>query len=186
MSVIILTFFFNYFSSFVILAFLLKVRQSFGNSVFGFCRYCGKVFPEPAAFNFFEPRTHKCCFCNIFLILILLNKVRANGCPPFCYVSLVLKQLIFYIFHKVEFFWIKRIRLKIKNYNNYKKRRHPFVQQCFWKLCTKFQGKRASNSGTGTRGIWQLMILTLFFNLARRTCSVFGVKFLLLNIRYHF
>ena len=36
--------------------------------------------------------------------------------------------------------------------NNYKKRGHSFVRQCFLKHCTKFQGKRASRSGTGARG----------------------------------
>ena len=33
-----------------------------------------------------------------------------------------------------------------------KKLEHLFVQQCFVKLCTKFQGKRVSRSGTGARG----------------------------------
>ena len=32
--------------------------------------------------------------------------------------------------------------------NTYKKRGHPFAQQCFVKICTKFQGKWASCSGT--------------------------------------
>ena len=67
-----------------------------------------------------------------------------------------------------------------------KKSGHPFIQQCFVKLCTKFQGKRASRSGTGARGTWQPMIFTYFpssspskfswhssFNLARSTCSFY-------------
>ena len=41
---------------------------------------------------------------------------------------------------------------KKRTINNNKKRGHPFVQQCFVKLCTKFQGKRANSSGTGARG----------------------------------
>ena len=54
------------------------------------------------------------------------------------------------------------------------------------KLCTKFQGKRASRSGTGARGTWQPMIFTYFasssrskfswqslFNLDRNTCSLY-------------
>ena len=35
--------------------------------------------------------------------------------------------------------------------NHYKKGGHTFVQQPFLKPCTKFQGKRASRSGTGAR-----------------------------------
>ena len=37
-----------------------------------------------------------------------------------------------------------------------------FVQQYFVKLLTKFQGKRASRSGTGARGTWQPRIFTYF------------------------
>ena len=40
----------------------------------------------------------------------------------------------------------------MKTSNNYEKPGHPFVQQSFWKFCTKFPGKRASRSGTGARG----------------------------------
>ena len=36
------------------------------------------------------------------------------------------------------------------------------VQQCFVKLCTEFQGKWASCSGTGAWGTWQPMIFTYF------------------------
>ena len=80
--------------------------------------------------------------------------------------------------------------------NNYNKRRQPFVQQCFLKLCIKFWGKWASSAGTGARGIWQLMIFTFFafgsplnfswhssFNLARSTCSFYWCYIFLLNIR---
>ena len=81
---------------------------------------------------------------------------------------------------------IKLILLKIRTTNNYKKRGHPFVQQYFVKLCTKFQRKRASCSGTGARGTWQPMIFAYFassspskfswhssFNLARSMCSFY-------------
>ena len=42
--------------------------------------------------------------------------------------------------------------LEKRTTNNHEKRRHYFVQQCLLKLCTKFQGKRTSRSGTGARG----------------------------------
>ena len=54
------------------------------------------------------------------------------------------------------------------------------------KLCTEFQGKRTSCSGTGARGTWQPMIFTCFassspskfsrhssFNLARSMCPFY-------------
>ena len=41
--------------------------------------------------------------------------------------------------------------LKMTNY--YKKREHALVQQCLFKLCTKFQGIQTSRSGTGAQGI---------------------------------
>ena len=37
-----------------------------------------------------------------------------------------------------------------------KNRGQPFAQQRFLKLCTEFQGKRASRSGTGARGTGNL------------------------------
>ena len=70
-----------------------------------------------------------------------------------------------------------------KTANNYKKCGQQW-QHCFVKLCTKFQGKPASRSGTGARWTYQPMIFTCFtssspsefswhssFNLARSTCS---------------
>ena len=76
--------------------------------------------------------------------------------------------------------------LKTKNYYNYENGGQHFVQQCFLKLCTKFQGKRASRSGAGAWGTWQPMIFTCFasslplkfswrssFNLATCTCSFY-------------
>ena len=63
---------------------------------------------------------------------------------------------------------------------------HSFVQRCFVKLCTKFQGSRACCSGTGARRTWQPMIFTGFtssslskfpphsaFNLTRGTSSFY-------------
>ena len=59
------------------------------------------------------------------------------------------------------------------------------VSKCFVKLCTKFQGKKASRSSTGTWATWKPMCFTYFasslppkfsrhssFNLARNTCSI--------------
>ena len=77
--------------------------------------------------------------------------------------------------------------LKTKNYYNYENGGQHFVQQCFLKLCTKFQGKRASRSGAGS---WHLGNMTTYdfylfcfqfiiifwrssFNLATYTCSFY-------------
>ena len=59
------------------------------------------------------------------------------------------------------------------------------MSKCFVKLCTKFQGKRACHSSTGTWTTWQPISFTYFasslsskfsrhssFNLARNTCSI--------------
>ena len=69
--------------------------------------------------------------------------------------SAFLKQFLF-IFHKNELFWIKLILIKMKNYQQFKKKRgQPFAQQFFVKPCAKVQGKRASRSGTGPQGTSQ-------------------------------
>ena len=85
---------------------------------------------------------------------------------------------------------------KSRTTNTFEKRGHPFVQQTFLKLCTKFQSKRASRSGTGARGTWQPTIFTYFassstlksswhssFNLVRSTCSFYWCYIFPLNIR---
>ena len=122
---------------------------------------------------------------KVSVLLSYTSIVVTKAYPRFFPASLVLKQLILYIFHKKEMFWIKLNLLKIKNYN-LKKSGHSFRQHCFVKLCRKFQSKRASCSGTGVRGTWQPMIFTYFtssssskfswhssFNLARSTYSYY-------------
>ena len=73
--------------------------------------------------------------------------------------------------------------------NNSRKKSVSAFLLCFFgfgfvMVCIKFQGKRASRSGTGARGTWQSMIFTYFasssalkfswyfsFNIAGSTCS---------------
>ena len=58
----------------------------------------------------------------------------------------------FYIFFiKLSYFGSNLFFEKYRTTNNYKKRGCPFVQQCFVKLCTKFQGKQASRSVNSAR-----------------------------------
>ena len=65
----------------------------------------------------------------------------------------------FYIFFiKLGCFGSNLFFEKYRTTNNYKKRGHRFVDQCFVKLFKKFQGKRGSRSGTGAWGTWQPMI----------------------------
>ena len=55
--------------------------------------------------------------------------------------------------------------------NNYKNRRHPYVQQCFVKLCAQISRQTASRSGAGAQGTWQPMIFTYFaLNSSSKFC----------------
>ena len=111
--------------------------------------------------------------------------LRAKGCPRFYNASLVLKQLIFiFFFIKLGCFGSNLFFEKYRTTNNYKKRGHRFVDQCFVKLFKKFQGKRGSSSGTGEHGnLWFFSRFTSSsqlkffwhssFNLARSTCSFY-------------
>ena len=47
---------------------------------------------------------------------------------------------------------------KTKNKKQLQKTQTPFCTAVFLKLCTKFQGKQASRSNTGSWGTWQPMI----------------------------
>ena len=75
---------------------------------------------------------------------------------------------------------------KHKNLRTITKTRTPFCTVVFCETLPKFQSKRASRSGTGSRGTWKPMIFTYFpsssplkfswhssFNLARSTCSLY-------------
>ena len=52
--------------------------------------------------------------------------------------------------------------LKNKEQLKITEKQNPFAEQCFLKLCTKFQGKRTSRSIAGPRETWQPMIFIYF------------------------
>ena len=81
---------------------------------------------------------------------ILVNDSRNKKMAVYLLCVIAFEIINFYIFFiKMSCFGSNLFFYKWRITNNYKKRRHAFVQQCFLKLCTKFQGKRESRSGTG-------------------------------------
>ena len=127
---------------------LLYVSINFtGHLLLEFGRYCSKVLPELAVFHLlWTPALTTNVFSILFSHWPIVNNSRNKRVSAFFYASLVLIQSLYFL-HKNELFWIK-----YRTTNNYKKRGHPFVQQCFVKLCPKLQCKLASRSCTGGRG----------------------------------